>query len=161
MKSTKNMKRLGLSAGALALGFSALVPTSPAQAAAGGTTFHLVNQATGKCLQMDWEGEKITQAKCKNTKKQWWGNWGGKLYSEYNRASWCMAHSGKEKALYARNCSDSQVWGWTSLKPNAKTSIASAKCGYLKVVDGKVKCGKRTGIGSEPGRKKMTWIIKY
>ncbi|KOG29696.1 hypothetical protein AQJ84_13105 [Streptomyces resistomycificus] len=110
---------------------------------------------------MNWKDEKITQATCKNTKKQWWGNNGSKLYTEYNRAGWCLAHSGKEKALYARTCDKAQGWTWASLRNNAKTTIFSTKCSYLKVVSGQVKCGKSTGTGNSPGRKKMTWVIKY
>ncbi|MGW1065799.1 hypothetical protein ACWD4F_14955 [Streptomyces aureus] len=157
----KSIKKFGMAAGAVALGFSLLGPTAPAQAASGGTTFHLINQATGKCLQMNWKDEKLTQATCKNTKKQWWGHVGGQLYTEYNRDAWCMGHTGREKPVYTRLCQSAQNWVWTSLHNNAKTSVASPQCGYLKVVDGAVKCGKRTGVGSEPGRKKMTWIIKY
>jgi len=155
------IKKLGIPAGALALGLAFLSPAPAANAATGATTFHLVNQATGKCLQMQWKDEKVIQAKCKNTKKQLWGNYSGKLYTEYNRANWCLASSGREKPVYLRTCDKAQPWTWTSLNNNAKTLIASAKCSYMKVVSGKVMCGYSTGSSSQPGHKKMTWIIKY
>ncbi|MET8857048.1 MULTISPECIES: hypothetical protein [unclassified Streptomyces] len=157
----KHMKKSLLALAALVLGFSLLSPAAPAQAS--GTYFHIVNKDTKKCLQWNGYNHKITQATCRNTSSQWWSNVAAKLcnYGDVI-GDWCLGQSGREKAVYGRSAHDAPQLFYSSLRPNAQTTLGALQCGYFKVVSGKVLCGKRiSGAHGRGWSPKMTWVIKY
>ncbi|MGW2687075.1 RICIN domain-containing protein [Streptomyces sp. NPDC001414] len=155
------IKKLGVAI-ALALGFSLLVPAAPSQASQF-TFFHIVNKDTGKCLVWNGYDKKITQAKCKDTSSQWWSNKASKLCNYGSiTGDWCLGDAGREKPVYGRSYRAAHPLFYSSLRPNAKTTIGALQCGYFKVVSGKVTCGKRILINH--GRTyspKMMWVIRY
>ncbi|MEU3857763.1 hypothetical protein AB0F03_10370 [Streptomyces sp. NPDC028722] len=158
----KHMQKSGLIAAILALAFSFLGAASPAQAAPQ-HTFYIVNKDTGKCLEWNGYNKKITQEKCKRTQWQWWNNKSAKLCNYVSPGGdFCLGDAGREKPVYGRHYSDAPQLFFSSLNPNAQTTIGALQCGYFKVVSGKVSCGKRILI--DHGHKyspKMMWIIKY
>ncbi|MFE2376949.1 RICIN domain-containing protein [Streptomyces sp. NPDC059398] len=149
----KTISKIGITTGVATLALTAFGPASPAQAWG---SVHLVNKATGKCLQFNGLDKKVTLAACKNTNKQRWANMGSKLATIVNPYGGdCLAHSGKNKPAYGRGCSKAQVMMFSSLKINSSTSIGSAGCGYFKEVSGKVMCGVRPS-----NRSQSTWVVK-
>ncbi|WP_405913323.1 RICIN domain-containing protein [Streptomyces sp. NBC_00963] len=149
----KIISKIGVTTGVVTLALTAFGPVSPAQAWG---SAHLMNKATGKCLQFNGLDKKVTLATCKNTNKQRWANSGSKLASMENPYGGdCLAHSGKNKPAYGRGCSKAQVMMFSSLKVGDTTSIASAGCGYFKEVSGKVMCGARPSNKSQ-----NAWVVK-
>ncbi|MEV6791078.1 hypothetical protein AB0M87_03570 [Streptomyces sp. NPDC051320] len=149
----KTISRIAIASGALTLAFTVFGPAAPASAWG---SHHLVNKATGKCLQFNGVDKKVTLATCKKTDKQYWSNVGAKLANIGNQyGGWCLAHSGKNKPAYGRGCSKAQVVSLNSLRNGDTTYIGSAKCGMFKEVSGKVICGTRTSNKSQ-----MQWVVK-
>ena len=150
-----------MSSAVLALGFTLLGPTPPANAS-GASTFHLKSAVTGKCLQWNGVNKNITLATCKNKMSQYWGHEGAQIANYENPlGGYCLGISRNlEKPPVGRHCSDAPSTRANDLRYNHKTYLVAApETGYhpcnFKTVSSKVVCGRRTST-----LKPMQWIVK-
>ncbi|MGW2491803.1 ricin-type beta-trefoil lectin domain protein [Streptomyces sp. NPDC001606] len=121
---------------------------SPAQA--GAAQFRLRNVTTGTCLKYNGDGKAVTQVKCAKVRSQYWGRAGQYIVTMADAIPGltCLTSgNGHEKSVTVKDCNDADIthngWGVTSTNPHDKTVVANPVCGYLKVISGKVICGKR------------------
>ncbi|MBP2049198.1 hypothetical protein J2Z21_002129 [Streptomyces griseochromogenes] len=129
--------------------FGVVGTASPAQASST-LWFRLRNVTTGQCLMYNGDGKAVTQAKCQVVKKQLWARAGQNIVTANDRIPGltCLTSAnGHEKPVTVIDCSKSDIThnGWTirTTTLHQKTIVGGPSCGYLKVVSGKVICGKR------------------
>src|SRR5690242_1260678 len=79
---SKTAATVAAGAAALALGFTVLGPTTPAQAS---VAFRLKSVTSGKCMQWNGTNKAVTLAACKHKWSQIWSPEGTQLASDTNQ----------------------------------------------------------------------------
>ncbi|MFI0188651.1 hypothetical protein ACH4PW_13970 [Streptomyces sp. NPDC017082] len=148
-----------VSGAVLALAFTALGPTTSANAN-GASTFRLKSAVTGKCLQWNGPNKAITLATCKKKNSQYWGQVAEQIASYADPyGGFCLGIAKKiEKAPVGRYCYEAPGARGNDFRYNHTTYLAAAGPGYpscnFKTVSKKVVCGKRTKT-----LKPMQWVV--
>ncbi|MFI1365414.1 ricin-type beta-trefoil lectin domain protein [Streptomyces griseochromogenes] len=129
--------------------FGVVGAASPAQADST-LEFRLRNVVTGKCLNYNGDNKAVTQVNCKVAKSQYWGRSGGDLitFADPLPSYTCLASpNGHEKQVTTKACYESDprhtYWQLRTTALHQKTTVWNGVCGSLKVIAGKVTCGKR------------------
>jgi len=139
-------------AATLALGLTLLAPAQQANATG---IWRIQSPTTGKCVQWNGYGKNITLVKCAKKYAQYWGFEGTQLVNISNEyAGWCLDVPKKaERAPVGRACAHANAIMANDKRVGHKTYMAGDGK-YLKTVNGKIVCGKRTA-----DKKKMQWKL--